>query len=86
MTIELRKSDMDEMREINRKNEYSLLYSELLELAEKHQTANEYTRALIEYRLTDINFHYEVELLKFGEYDKLKEELEKEMEAENKGT
>ena len=55
-------------------SEYEVL-PELESLAKKHQNhrkiGDEYTCLLIEYRLTDINFHTEASLLHAGEYEKV---------------
>ena len=75
MTYEdLKEEDVNKMRNLNRKNHYCLSCKELESLAKKHQNhrkiGDEYTCLLIEYRLTDINFHTEASLLHAGEYEK----------------
>lgn len=71
---------MSKIRNINHKNKWAISYDELLKLIEQHRTGNDYDRALIEYRLTDINFHSEVGLLVQSKYKELKEALLKEMQ------
>ena len=65
-----------ERRQLNNKNaanSYGISKDELLRLCKKHQRARENfdvkTMAKIEYRLTDINFHYECGLLFAGRYE-----------------
>lgn len=72
MEMKLLESDMNKMRNINQKNKWAISYYELLKLTERHRTGNDYDRALIEYRLTDINFHTEVGLLVQSKYEELK--------------
>lgn len=80
MEIKLLESDMNKMRNMNQKNKWAISYDELLKLAERHRTGNDYDRALIEYRLTDINFHSEVGLLVQSKYEELKKAIVKEMQ------
>lgn len=47
----------------------------MMRLINTHQNGDTYKRALVEFRLTDINFHREVEMLMNGKYDELKEEV-----------
>ena len=73
MTYEdLKEEDVNKMRNLNRKNHYCLSCKELESLAKKHQNhrkiGDEYTCLLIEYRLTDINFHTEASLLQRCRY------------------
>ena len=49
----------------------------MMRLINAHRKGDAYKRALIEFRLTDINFHREVEMLMNGKYDELKEEVKK---------
>lgn len=49
----------------------------MMRLINAHQKGDVYKRALIEFRLTDINFHREVELLINGKYDELREQVKK---------
>lgn len=75
MTIE----DVNKMRKLNKKYEYGISYHALLCLVHMHKKARKNndlrTMSKIEYRLTDINFHYEVGLLSQGEYDILLKEI-----------
>lgn len=74
-TIELKEKDTDRMKSLNAKNNYGLNYDQFSELVEEHRQArkanNEYKMALIEYRLTDINFHSQCAMLEKGKYDQL---------------
>lgn len=85
--VQLKEEDKDKAKQLNKKNEYCLAYTELLKLCKKHENAfaqhDFYACALIEYRLTDINFHSECGMLYAGEYNKLKQEIKKEMETNN---
>ncbi len=74
-TIELRESDKRRAVNLNRKNKYGLDSVQMMRLINSHQKSDAYKRALVEYRLTDINFHREVELLINGKYDELKEQV-----------
>ena len=71
----LKEKDKDRVRDINHKNHWGLSGIQLEALAKKHRKArksgDEYTCLLIEYRLCDINFHTEVDLLHAGEYEKV---------------
>ena len=64
--IQLKENDIDAMKKLNSMNGYFILYVELLQLIDTHRMyrkeKNDYQCALIEYRLTDINFHTEVGL------------------------
>lgn len=73
--IELRDSDMRRAKNLNAKNGYGLDIAQMMRLVTTHQNSDAYKRALIEYRLTDINFHREVEMLKSGKYDALREQV-----------
>ena len=73
VTIELRESDKRRVVNLNRKNGYGLDSTQMMWLINTHQKGNAYKRALIEFRLTDINFHHEVEMLMNGKYDELRE-------------
>ena len=83
--IELKDKDKNAMKKLNAKNEYFILYTELLQLVNKHKTyrqkKNDYQCALIGYRLTDINFHTEVGMLCEGQYDELIEMIKEEMNS-----
>ena len=78
-TLELKDSDTRRMRDLNAKNEYGLSRTQIMKLINDYQKAkeagNDYKCALIEYRLTDINFHSQVALLRVGKYDELREEV-----------
>ena len=74
-TIELRESDKRRAVNLNRKNKYGLDSVQMMRLIKSHQKGDTYKRALVEYRLTDINFHREVELLINGKYNELKEQV-----------
>ena len=76
-TIELRESDKRRAVNLNRKNKYGLDSVQMMRLINSHQKGDTYKRALVEYRLTDINFHREVEMLMNGKYDELKEEVKR---------
>ena len=64
--------DMKKMSDLNSKNNYVITNGMLKMLISKHNKArkenNQYRMELIEYRLTDINFHYECGLLRKGDY------------------
>ena len=73
--IKLRESDMHRATNLNRKNKYGLDSVQMMCLINTHQKGDAYKRALVEFRLTDINFHREVELLINGKYDELREQV-----------
>ena len=73
----LKSEDKDKMNELNRKNGYGLTKKQLINLVNQHKKADEYNKALIEYRLTDINFHSDVGLLERGKYDEAMKLIEK---------
>lgn len=83
--IEIRDKDRNKMRALNAANQYFIRYSELLELVDKYKKAKDagkdYQCALIEYRLTDINFHTEVSMLASGKYTDLIKRIKKEMNS-----
>ncbi|TWV64713.1 hypothetical protein FSA05_00055 [Parabacteroides distasonis] len=60
---------------LNRKNDYGLDSIQMMRIINAHQKGNAYKRALVEFRLTDINFHREVEMLMNGKYDELKAQV-----------
>lgn len=72
---DLKEKDKDRMRNLNHGNLWGLSGKQLEQLAKKHRRAmrlgDEYTCLLIEYRLCDINFHTEVDMLHAGEYEKV---------------
>lgn len=74
-TIELREINKRRAVNLNRKNGYGLDDVQMMRLINAHQKGDAYKRALVEFRLTDINFHREVELLINGKYDELKEQV-----------
>lgn len=74
-TIQLRESDIRRATNLNRKNGYGLDSTQMMRLINTHQKGDAYKRALVEFRLTDINFHREVEMLMNGKYDELKEQV-----------
>lgn len=71
--IELRESDMQRARNLNRKNGYGLTADQMKRITSAYEKGDNYKRALIEYRLTDINYHNEIELLKNGKFNELRE-------------
>lgn len=78
MTFEdLKEEDKDRMRNLNHNNHWGLSSKQLERFTKEHQKAkqsgDEYSCLLIEYRLCDINFHTEVDLLHSGEYKKVLE-------------
>lgn len=73
--IELRESDMQRARNLNRKNGWGLTADQMKRIISAYEKGNDYKRALIEYRLTGVNFHTEVELLKNGKFNELKEQV-----------
>lgn len=74
---DLKEGDKDRMRSLNQKNRWELSSKQLECLTKEHrkakQSGDEYTCLLIEYRLCDINFHTEVDLLHSGKYEKVLE-------------
>ena len=76
-TIELREIDKRRAVNLNRKNGYGLDNVQMMRLINAHQNGDAYKRALVEFRLTDINFHREVKLLINGKYDELRELVKK---------
>lgn len=69
MTVE----DAKKMNNLNRKNHYGISHEELNKLIRQHKKARSQNdnrkMSMIEYRLTDINFHSECGLLIKGKYD-----------------
>lgn len=74
-TIELRQSDMQRAKSLNRKNRWGLTAEQMRRIISSYEKGDDYKRALIEYRLTDINFHTEVELLKNGKFNELRGQI-----------
>lgn len=68
MTALLKDKDTDRMKRLNRKNGYGLTAKQMARLIDEHEKGEDYLKALIEYRLTDINFHTECVLLAMGKY------------------
>lgn len=75
--IELRESDMQRARNLNRENGWGLTADQMKRIISTYEKGDDYKRALIEYRLTDINYHNEIELLKDGKFDELREQVKK---------
>lgn len=78
MTFEdLKEEDKDRMRDLNHKKHCGLSSNQLVRLTREHwearKSGDEYTCLLIEYRLCDINFHTEVDLLHSGAYENVLE-------------
>lgn len=71
----LTSADRDRMKDLNSRNGYGIKTATLIRLIRQHRSArkrgDKHAMELIEYRLTDINFHYEVGKLANGEYDSL---------------
>ena len=74
-TIELRESDMCRAKNLNRKNGYGLDSKQMMDLIIILKKGDAYKRGLIEFRLSDIFFHREVEMLMNGKYDELKKQV-----------
>ena len=74
--IELTDSDKDRMKRLNHESHYCLSIGQLKSLLVEHKNGNDYDKALIEYRLTDINYHNEVSMLHNGRYVELSLELD----------
>lgn len=62
-------------RNLNRKNGYGLTTNQMKRIISSYEKGNDYKRTLTEYRLTDINFHTEVELLKDGNFNELRKQI-----------
>lgn len=74
-SMELRESDMQRARNLNRKNGYGLTADQMKRIISAYEKGDDYKRALIEYRLTDINYHNEIELLKADKFNELRERV-----------
>lgn len=72
--INLRESDMRRAKNLNAKDGYGLDSLQMIHLINAYQKGNDYKRAMIEYRLTDINFHNEVKMLQAGKFDELRQQ------------
>lgn len=72
---DLKEEDKDRMREVNHRNRWGLSSKQLERLTKEHRKAkksgDEYACLLIEYRLCDINFHTEVDLLHSGKHEEV---------------
>ena len=75
--FELTDSDKDRMKWLNSQSGYVLNKNQLIRLVNEHKKGNLYDKALIEYRLTDINFHAEASLLYALDYDEVMKLIEK---------
>ena len=73
--IELRESDIQRAKNLNRKNGWGLTADQMKRIISAYEKGDNYKRALIEYRLTDINYHNEIELLKNGKFNELREQV-----------
>ncbi|WP_297419700.1 hypothetical protein [Clostridium sp.] len=73
------REEMTKINNINAKNNYGLTNDMLKNLIDEHKKArqenNTHAMELIEYKLTDINFHRECSLLQKGEYDEIIKKL-----------
>lgn len=72
-------AECDRIKRLNAKNGYGLNKSTLERLIREHKKARTnndiHGMALVEYRLTDINFHHECGLLSSGQYEQALKEL-----------
>lgn len=75
----LTEKEKDRIRAVNKVNEWGLYKKQLKQLIGAHKEAraegDKHTMEAIEFRLTDINFHYECGLLMQGEYKEAFESL-----------
>ncbi len=69
--LELSPTDRDRAWKQNEKNGWSFSDKTLQKLYNKHLNGSEYDKALVEYRLTDANFHKESEFLNNEDYEGL---------------
>ena len=69
----LTEKEMERIDKLNKKNEYGLSKAQHTRLVNKYKAAiengDDHTIELIEYRLTDINFHATVRLLEQGKFE-----------------
>ncbi len=69
--------EIDRIKRVNRRNQYCLTPDMLDTLFKRHERARKsgdaHTMELIEYRLSDVNFHQECGYLIAGQYDKIDE-------------
>ncbi len=65
--------DANRINNLNRRNGYGLTRKELSRIIQKHKRARAAgdfrTMSMIEYRLTDVNYHIECGLLSAGKYE-----------------
>ena len=77
--MELTEKEMDRIHRVNRRNGYGLSVRQMKEQSRQHQKArmsgDVHKMQLIEYRLTQINFHHECGLMARGKYTELAGEL-----------
>lgn len=73
--IELKQSDIERLKNLNRKSGYGLNANQMKRIISSYEKGDDYNRALIEYRLTDINYHNEIELLQAGKFKELREQV-----------
>ena len=75
----LTKREEEQIDRINRQSGYMLYKVEMEQMIRSHKNAravgDKHTMEAIEYRLTQINFHYERGLLCAGKYDEAKKSL-----------
>ena len=75
----LTEKEKDQIDKINHQSGYMLYKVELEQMIRNHKNAravgDKHTMEAIEYRLTDINFHYECGLLHEGKYDEAEKSL-----------
>ena len=75
-------SDARTMDALNRKNQWGLTMRQLKNALSAHEyaraTGNTRRMEMIEYRLTDINFHHECAMMHHGQYDELRAEIDRE--------
>lgn len=74
--------DANRINNLNRRNGYGLTRKELSRIIQKHKKARAAgdfrTMSVVEYRLTDINYHTECRLLSAGKYEELKMDFAEE--------
>lgn len=72
--------EMNRIKALNRRNHYCLSLSELKTMCKRHKKVrtlgDTHAMELIEWRLTDINFHHECGLLSQGFYDEIEKMTE----------
>lgn len=61
--------EKDRLHKLNASHGYGMSYNVFSRLVREHEAGDAHEREKIEYRLTDINFHYECGLLKNGRYE-----------------